>query len=346
MYSEAVLERAKATIGPHCKVCKSCDGVACRGKMPGPGGKGLGLGFIRNYADFRRVALEMDTVHAVEAPDTRCTFFGQTLSMPVFAAPIGALQLHYGESYNDSSYSEALVAGCRQAGVIAWTGDGVKAEVFTDNLAAIAAHQGIGIPTIKPWTTADVLEKLRLAEAISVPAVAMDIDAAGLTFLAKQGKAVQPVSSDRLKAIISATELPFIVKGVMTPRAAKAAVEAGAAAILVSNHGGRVLDETPSSLSVLEEIRAAVGPDATIFLDGGVRSGLDVFKAIALGANAVLIGRPFVTAVYGGGAAAVVDYLESLRQDLNGAMLMTGAASIKHIGRHHVRWISGRGVSL
>lgn len=339
MLTREMLAEARRTIGPYCKVCKQCDGEACKGLMPGPGGKGIGLGFTRNYQAFRRVALEMNTLHSVEQPDTTWDFFGTRMQMPVFAAPIGAVQLHYGPTYNDASYSQALVAGCKVAGVLPWTGDGVVPEVFIENLMAISTHRGWGIPTIKPWSTTDVIEKLRLAEQEQVPAVAMDVDAAGLTFLAAQGKAVFPVSGDRLKEIVAATSLPFIVKGIMTVSGARAAKAAGARAIVVSNHGGRVLDETPSTLSVLTEIRQAVGSDFKILLDGGVRTGLDVFKALALGADAVLIGRPLVTAIYGGGADGVVAYLRGIAQELESAMLMTGCKDLGAIDSTCVRWI-------
>ncbi len=342
MFSEGVIQKAKATIGPFCKVCKHCDGMACKGVMPGPGGKGLGLGFIRNYLAYRSVALEMNTLHDKVEPSTACQFFGIDLSLPVFAAPIGAVQVHYGSSYCDWTYSEALLKGCSKVGTFAWTGDGVKPDVFTDNLKAMQAREDFGIPTIKPWQSEQVIEKIKLAEHVGVPAIAMDIDAAGLSFLASQGQAVSPVSFERLAEIIQHSNKPFIVKGIMTPASALSAKKAGASAIVVSNHGGRVLDETPSSLSVLEEIRQAVGPDMIVFIDGGVRSGLDVFKAIALGANAVLIGRPFVTAIYGGDYEAVIDYLNGIKQELKNAMIMTGASALSQITREKVKWLYAR----
>lgn len=98
---------------------------------------------------------------------------------------------------------------------------------------------------------------------------------------------------EELKEIISYAGVPFILKGIMTVNGAKKALEAGAAAIVVSNHGGRVLDQCPATAEVLPEIVEAVGGKMTILVDGGIRSGMDVFKALALGADGVLIGRPF-----------------------------------------------------
>ena len=98
----------------------------------------------------------------------------------------------------------------------------------------------------------------------------------------------------------------------MTVKGALKAKEAGAAAIVVSNHGGRVLDQCPATAEVLEEIAEAVGGSMKILVDGGIRSGTDVFKALALGADAVIIARPFVTAVYGGGREGVESYINKI----------------------------------
>ena len=108
-------------------------------------------------------------------------------------------------------------------------------------------------------------------------------------------------------------KVPFIAKGIMTARGAIKAVEAGVDAIVVSNHGGRVLDQCPATAEVLPAIVEAVQGKVKIFVDGGIRSGVDVFKALALGADGVLICRPFVTAVYGGGMEGVKTYIEKTR---------------------------------
>jgi len=127
----------------------------------------------------------------------------------------------------------------------------------------------------------------------------------------------------------------------MTVEGAKKALEAGASGIVVSNHGGRVLDETPATIEVLPAIAEAVGGKMTILIDGGFRTGLDVFKALALGAHGVLIGRPFVTAAYGGGAEGVELYVRKIQAELADAMLMTGAASLAQIDRGKVCARSG-----
>ena len=127
--------------------------------------------------------------------------------------------------------------------------------------------------------------------------------------------------------------MPFVLKGIMTVKGAQKALAAGASAIVVSNHGGRVLDNCPSTAEVLPEIADAVGDRMTIFVDGGIRTGMDVFKALAIGADADLIGRPFVTMVYGGGREGILVYAEKLRRELEDTMAMCGAHSLPEIRR-------------
>lgn len=330
-YQEA-LKKAKESIGPYCKVCPECNGIACRGSIPGPGGKGTGLGFIRNYQDLRKIRLRMDTVYAPKGVSTKTTLFGRDFALPVFAAPIGAVALHYSPAYDDVGYSAAVLDGCRQAGSAAFTGDGIKDEVFAGTIEAAKKLGGCGVPTIKPWNVDAVIEKAKRAEDAGVFAFAMDIDAAGLAMLAAQGKPVSPMPVEALRAIAGSVGIPFILKGVMTSEGAKKALDAGAKGIVVSNHGGRVLDETPSTIEVLPRIVEAVGGKLTVLVDGGFRTGLDVFKALALGADGVLIGRPFAYSVYGGGAEGAKLYLEKVRAELAEAMLMTGAATLADIG--------------
>ena len=142
---------------------------------------------------------------------------------------------------------------------------------------------------------------------------------------------------EELAEIIKDAGVPFIVKGVMTVKGALKAKEAGASAIVVSNHGGRVLDQCPSTAEVLPEIAAAVKGSMTILVDGGIRSGVDIFKALALGADGVLIARPFVTAVYGGGREGVEELVSRLGAELQDTMTMCGAHSLSEITRDMVR---------
>jgi L-lactate dehydrogenase (cytochrome) len=126
---------------------------------------------------------------------------------------------------------------------------------------------------------------------------------------------------------------PIVIKGVLDPQDARDAVKVGAQALVVSNHGGRQLDGVRSSVSALPAIAQAVGGDLEIYLDGGVRSGLDVLKGLALGARACFIGRAWVYALGAGGQAAITKVLATLRAELEVAMVLTGCRSVREAGR-------------
>ena len=335
-YAE-VLIKAKSCIGVHCKACPVCDGVACRNAIPGPGAKGVGDTAIRNYRAWQEIRVNMDTLCENRPVDTAFSLFGKSFRYPFFAGPVGAVNLHYGEAYDDQSYNRTLVSACAKAGIAAFTGDGTDPGVVQSAAAAIGEAGGLGIPTIKPWDQELVKKKLDLAKQAGAFAVAMDIDAAGLPFLQNRTPPAGGKSVAQLKELTRYAGRPFIVKGIMTAKGARKARDAGASAIVVSNHGGRVLDQTPATAEVLPEIVHAVGKDMTILVDGGIRSGTDIFKALALGADGVLICRPFVTAVYGGGAQGVQLYIEKLGSELADAMRMCGAFSLKEITRDMVR---------
>jgi isopentenyl diphosphate isomerase/L-lactate dehydrogenase-like FMN-dependent dehydrogenase len=121
-------------------------------------------------------------------------------------------------------------------------------------------------------------------------------------------------------------------------RGAQKAQQAGAAAIVISNHGGRVLDQCPATAEVLPEIAASLkGSGVKVLVDGGIRTGTDVFKALALGADGVLICRPFVTTLYGGGAEGIKLYINKLAAELTDTMQMCGAHSLAEISADMVR---------
>lgn len=337
MTYEEILQNAKNCVGEACKACPVCNGKACGGKIPGPGAKGSGTGAIRNYDAWQKLYVNMDTICENKPVDLSFEAFGQTLKYPIFAAPIGAMKLHYGEKYDDMEYNDILVSACAATGIAAFTGDGMNPAVMEGATKAIQMAGGKGIPTVKPWDVDTLADKFQMIIESGAFACAMDIDGAGLPFLKNQTPPAGSKSVEELKGIIKKAGVPFILKGIMTVKGALKAKEAGAAAIVVSNHGGRVLDHCPSTTEVLPEIADAVKGSMKIFVDGGIRSGLDIFKALALGADAVLVGRPYVTAVYGGGAEGVAVYTEKLAEELEDVMAMCGAHSLSEIIRDMVR---------
>ena len=183
MTYQEVLAAARTCSGPSCKACPVCNGRACGSTMPGPGAKGTGTVAIRNYEAWQNIDLNMDTICENKPVDTTFQFFGETYALPVFAGPVGAVNLHYGDKYNDLEYNNILVPACVQAGIAAFTGDGTNPDVFTAASAAIGAAGGKGIPTVKPWDKDTLYAKLDAAKASGAKVFAMDIDAAGLPFL-------------------------------------------------------------------------------------------------------------------------------------------------------------------
>lgn len=335
-YSECI-ENARQRIGNYCKACPECNGRACRNQIPGPGAKGAGDTAIRNYDKWKEIRLNMDTIVSNRPVDTSISLFGKEFKYPFFAGPVGAVNLHYGDSLDDVAYNDILVSACADAGIAAFTGDGTNPCVMEAATDAIKNAKGRGIPTVKPWNIDTIRDKMELVRNSGAFAVAMDIDAAGLPFLKNMTPPAGSKSVEELSEIVKAANAPFIVKGIMTVKGALKAKEAGASAIVVSNHGGRVLDQCPATAEVLEEIVKAVDGSMKIFVDGGIRSGADVLKAIALGADAVIIARPFVTAVYGGEHEGVLAYIDKIGSELKDAMAMCGAASISEITRDCIR---------
>ena len=333
MTYQEVLEAARKCSGPFCKACPVCNGRACKNTMPGPGAKGSGTVAIRNYDAWQEVCLNMDTICENGPVDTRFTLFGQTYDLPVFAGPVGAVKLHYGDKFTDLEYNDLLVPACVQAGIAAFTGDGTDPAVFTAAAQAIGRNGGKGIPTVKPWDRETLFGKLDQAKASGAQMFAMDIDAAGLPFL----KGLTPPAGSKtvaeLREIVEYAGVPFLLKGIMTVKGARKALEAGAAGIVVSNHGGRVQDGVPATAEVLPAIAEAVKGQMVVMVDGGIRSGVDVCKALALGADACILARPYVTAVYGGGAEGVKVLTQKLKGELADTMAMCGVHSLAEISR-------------
>lgn len=332
-YSE-LAAAARGNIGPYCKACPVCDGRGCRNTVPGPGAKGTGTVAIRNYAAWQDVLVNMDTLHAPFEADTACTVLGRELSLPVMIGPVGDVQRHYGKKYDTVGYNECVLRAAEREGTLAWTGDGLDARIMADSCDLISKLDGAGVVTVKPWDANTLDAKLAQALAARPAAVAMDIDAAGLPFLKGQNPPAGAKDEGQVAEVVAACHeegIPFVLKGVMTPAAAERAAWAGADGIVVSNHGGRVLDGVPATALVLPGIADAVGDDLEVLVDGGVRSGLDVFRALALGAKACLVCRPFVVAAFGDGADGVSALLCQLKGELADAMEMCGAATVADI---------------
>ena len=337
MTYQEVLANARECLNPNCKACPVCNGKACGNRVPGPGAKGIGDTAIRNFEKWQQVRVNMDTICPNGTPDTSVELFGRKFRYPFFAGPVGAVTLHYSDKYDDMAYNRILVKACAENGIAAFTGDGTNPQVMQAACQAIGAADGLGIPTVKPWDPATIQEKMALCKNAGCFAMAMDIEAAGLPFLKNLNPPAGSKTVEELSEIVKMAGMPFIIKGVMTVRGALKASQAGASAIVVSNHGGRVLDQCPATAEVLEDIVAALrGTGVKVLVDGGIRSGVDVFKALALGADGVLICRPFVPAVYGGAEEGVRLFIEKIGAELSDTMAMCGAKDLTSITRDMV----------
>jgi isopentenyl diphosphate isomerase/L-lactate dehydrogenase-like FMN-dependent dehydrogenase len=330
---EEIYDTAKKLMKGYCRVCRECDGNACAGEVPGMGGLGTAASFKANVTALKKINFNMRLVHDVVEPDTHVSFLGKDLSMPVLAAPIGGVSFNMGDGISEEAYIKAIIFGCREKGIIGCTGDGVPDFIHETAFSVIKQAQGHGIPFIKPWEDKELFEKLEKVAETTAHIMGMDIDAAGLITLKKMGRPVAPKTIEKLRQIVKQVSGKFILKGVMTVADALAAVDAGADAIVVSNHGGRVLDFTPGAATVLPSICDAVKGKITILVDGGVRTGGDVLKLLALGADAVMIGRPFSVAAVGGLQEGVERYIDKIRTELEQAMVLTGVSEVCRVSR-------------
>lgn len=334
---DQVLKVAREKMYPRCRVCPECDGVACSGEVPGMGGIDSGAAFRSNLSALEQHKLKMVTFHEVKKPDTTLTLFGVKLAMPIISAVTGGVTYNMGlqGKVTEEEYMEGIVAGCIQAGTIGFAADGIgdPLSVYETRLKTVAKYRGQAAAQIKPRTQAEIIERIRLIEQAGAPFFAIDIDSAGRASRALPGRTVEPKSLKQLREIAQSTKLPFIIKGIMTVEEAKKAVDVGAAGIVVSNHGGRVLDHTPGAAQVLSAIADSVKGKIVILIDGGIRYGADVLKSLALGADAVLVGRPLIRGAVGGGPEGVALVLKKMHGELVVAMTLTGTADVKKVSR-------------
>jgi len=340
------MEKARKILKPSCYVCKVCNGIACAGRFTNTlefGSKGNNLGFINAYKALADIRIELDVVHDDFMPDTSIELFGRNFDLPVFASPIAKILTAYTFDSpffnNNDKYAEALVKGAYEAGGMAWLGDNKAEGYFPGQIATLKEVNGVGVPTIKPWAEREEFSKrVKMSLEMGAMAIATDLDAIGLgyQYSGKTGGKNEGVCArdvKELKDLVQSVDVPVVIKGIMSVKAALKAAETGAYAILISNHGGNVVEGSMAPCDVVEDICKAVGGSIKVFADGGVRSGEDVFKMLALGAEAVGIGRPYVVAVYGGGQDGANIYTQKIYCELQNIMRLANCRSLKDITR-------------
>ena len=341
MTLEDVRAEAKQKLKGVCVVYRDCDGAAsnfCQGQSYGRplgiGGAGSGASFGNNSKALAARHLRMQVVGAPFDPDTSYRFLGRSLTMPVMAASVSGVDSFGGsEVITEGDFCQAVVDGSNQAGTLAWRGHSHNYSLETPyGIDAIAAGGRGGVKIVKPCSQDEIKAFFEKAEAAGATAVGIDVDGCGSYMMNKHHKPVFRKSPEDMAELAASTSLPLMIKGIMCAGDAVAAADAGAAGIVVSNHGGRVLDHTPGTAEVLPGIAAALaGRDVVLLADGGVRTGWDVLKMLALGADAVLIGRDLIRAAIGAGGLGVRLQMHCIQKQLNRAMLMTGCPAVGDI---------------
>ncbi len=334
---------AKEKMKGKCGVYRICDGDSTRlcqgnsyGKPIGFGGVGSGASFANNVSALKSINLKMRVIGDNYTPNTDYDFFGHQLTMPIMGASVTGVNSFGGDNViTEQDFCEASIVGAKLAGTVGWRGDtytyGWDFMPCYDAICNIA--DGWGVKISKPRDQETLKKVFKMYEEGGAMAVGTDVDGCGSTIMASHNKPVFRKSPEDIKELVSSTKLPVIIKGVMTVEDATVAVEAGASAIVISNHGGRVLDHTPGTADVLPEIVDALEGKTRIIVDGGVRTGYDVLKMLAIGAESVLIGRDIVRAAIGGGSEGVKEFFILLKKTLEKAMRMTGAATLSEISR-------------
>jgi isopentenyl diphosphate isomerase/L-lactate dehydrogenase-like FMN-dependent dehydrogenase len=332
---------------------------------PGPwaylaGGSGDEWTLRENRAAFARWTFRPRVLCDVSEISTATTVLGTKIELPVVVAPVAYQQLYHPDG------------DCATARGAAAAGAGLAVSTFcTRSHEEIAA----AAPGLMQWCQLYVFrdrgvtrEHLAEAAAAGCSAVVLTVDTPRLAQRERDLRISFAVPSDLplpyaraaigdaaknpadqfallddsvswrdLEWIASEAQVPVILKGVVTREDAETAVEHGAAAIVVSNHGGRQLDSAPATLDALPEVVDAIAGRAEVYLDGGIRRGTDVAKALALGARAVLAGRAPMFGLAAAGEDGVRHVLEILRDELTLALCLLGCTSPEEIGRGHIQ---------
>ena len=281
----------------------------------------------RAYLD--SLLLEMRHIDSV-LPDITFELFGRRFSTPVMTAALSHLH-----KAREDGMAE-MARGAKQADAVMWCGMGGEEE-----LRRITATGAAVIKIVKPYADREcVMRRIKLAGELGCLAVGMDIDHAFAYNHARydevDGMEMRPVISEELSDFVKASDVPFVVKGVLSRQDARKCLDAGVSGILVSHHNGRLEYAVPP-LMVLPDILDEIGGRVPVFVDCSICSGTDVFKALALGASACCVGRPLMQSLSEGGAEAVAEHIGNLSGQLAYAMAMTCSPDLAHIDKSVIR---------
>ena len=274
----------------------------------------------REYFD--SLLIEMRHIDAV-IPNTTLNLYGETFSTPVMMAALSHLERCHSEGMTE------MARGAKAANAVMWAGMGDY-----DELERITATGAKTIKIIKPYADNDeIFRKIEHAEKCGCIGVGIDVDHSFNSrgeYDVVLGLHMTGKSLDEIAQFVKATKLPFIIKGVLSTQDAHKCIEAGVNGIVVSHHHG-ILDYATPPLMILPEIVKVIDGKMPIFVDCGVESGIDVFKAIALGATAVSVGRAMMGPLSESGADGIVKTVHDYTAQLAGAMSRTCSPDISHI---------------
>ena len=318
------------------------------------GGAGDEWTMRENEAAFNRWVIEPRYLAGIEEPDLTTTVLGSRLSLPVITAPMGGQGIAHalkeipnikgtnasGTLYTNTSVSHLSMEEIAAAG----TGPKWFQIYFPENRAyarellqrAKAAGFTAIVITVDSTTFSNRERPLRLGIPMPNLGSGNGVRTAGIDPGAARQLKVD-LNWDDVDFCMKETGLPVIVKGILTPANAGAAVKQGCAGVWVSNHGGRALDNTDASISALPPIVETVGGKAVIIMDSGIRRGQDVFRALALGADVTALGRPVLYGMALGGSRGVQAVYARLKTELQMVMQLAGTPDVKSITRDCVR---------
>jgi isopentenyl diphosphate isomerase/L-lactate dehydrogenase-like FMN-dependent dehydrogenase len=309
-------------------------------------GSGAEWTLHENRRAFDRYVINPDYLAGRAAPDLRTTILGHALSLPVFTCPMGSLGLIH------ATADVGMAQGTSASGALMTMS--TRASRTIEQVAA-AATGPKWYQLYMPRDRGQARAALQRARAAGFSAVVFTIDALGpgsSEALARTGYDLEvhiphladpaPPSKyelgwDDLVFVLKEAGLPVILKGVLTPVLARRAAEAGVAAVQVSNHGGRQTDGLPAALDALPPVVEAVDGRVPVLMDSGIRRGVDVFKALALGAKAVGLGRPALYGLALGGPAGVQSVYDRLKLELALTMQGAGVDRVDQINSQYVR---------
>ena len=289
--------------------------------------------FHRNPRAFRQYLFRQKIFHDVAEPDISIELFGKILPTPAITAPVGSFSLI-------SEAAEGQVAeGTERAGAMMFTSQAAK---FDPKGWRKHAQSPLVFMAYMNRGKEEVSDYAKTAEDLGFAAVGITMDTAKpvkigdeVPLSTKDGKPRKGHKSTPkdIEWMKQQVDLPVVVKGIMGADDARAAINSGADALVVSNHGGRILDFNRAALEALPEVVDAANGKVPVLLDSGIRSGGDIVKALALGAKAVLIGRPVAWGVGAFGAAGVERVYNILAEEMQRVLVMTGVARARDVTR-------------